>query len=154
MAEDFKMTEQFIANYKNKLQKDARNSTYALNMARLLCAKDKNYQEALQLLQKVSDKDLLNNLNAKILQLRIYWEIKEFSLLESHLEAMANFIRRKEVIGYHKENFLNIIKFTKRLLKVNFYDKAAIEKLKTAIEKEGIVSEKRWLLKQLLVVSG
>lgn len=154
MAQDFEMTEQFIADYKNKLQKDARNSTYALNMARLVCAKDKNYQEALQLLQKVSDKDLLNNLNAKILQLRIYWEIKEFSLLESHLEAMANFIRRRAIIGYHKENFLNIIKFTKRLLKVNYYDKTALEKLKIAIEQEGIVSEKRWLLEQLKVVSG
>jgi len=149
MAQDFELTEQFIANYKNKLRKDARNSTYAFNMARLVYVKDKNYQQALQFLQKVSDKDLLNTLNAKILQLRIYWEIKELSLLESHLEAMANFIRRREIIGYHKENFLNIIKFTKRLLKVNFYDKIALQKLKEAIEKEGIVSEKKWLLEQL-----
>lgn len=62
---------------------------------------------------------------------------------------MANFIRRRAIIGYHKENFLNIIKFTKRLLRVNFYDKEVLKKLKMAIEKEGIVSEKKWLLEQV-----
>jgi len=92
---------------------------------------------------------LLNTLNAKILKLRIYWEIKATSLLESHLEAMANFIRRKEVIGYHKENFLNIISFTKRLLKVNFYDQMEIQKLKKAIEQSSVNSEKKWLLEQV-----
>ena len=149
MAKDFELTEQFIHDYKNKLQKNFRNSAYAFNMARLLYVKDKDYENALSFLQKVSDKDLLNTLNAKILQLRIYWEIKETSLLESHLEAMANFIRRKEVIGYHKENFLNIISFTKRLLKVNFYDQSEVLKLKKAIEVSTVNSEKKWLLEQV-----
>jgi len=149
MAKDFELTEQFIHDYKNKLQKNSRNSAFAFNMARLLYVKDKDYENALNFLQKVSDKDLLNTLNAKILQLRIYWEIKENSLLESHLEAMANFIRRKEVIGYHKENFLNIISFTKRLLKVNFYDQKEVIKLKKAIETSTVNSEKKWLLEQV-----
>ena len=100
--------------------------------------------------QKVSDKDLLNTLNAKILQLRIYWETKEVSVLESHLEAMANFIRRKEVMGYHKENYLTIISFTKRLLKVNFYEQREIEKLKKAIKQSTVNSEKKWLLAQVM----
>ncbi len=149
ITKDYTWTGQFIQANKNKLPKNHRRSAYAFNMARLLYFQDKNYDEALQFLQKVSDKDLLNTLNAKILKLRIYWEIKATSLLESHLEAMANFIRRKEVIGYHKENFLNIISFTKRLLKVNFYDQAEIQKLKKAIEQSSVNSEKKWLLEQV-----
>ncbi len=149
ITQDFDWTNIFIQQYKNKLQKNHRKSAYAFNMARLLYFQDKNYDAALNFLQKVSDKDLLNTLNAKILQLRIYWEIKETSLLESHLEAMANFIRRKEVIGYHKENFLNIISFTKRLLKVNFYDQSEVLKLKKAIEASTVNSEKKWLLEQV-----
>lgn len=150
MTADFIWTENFIQNYRNKLQKNHRQSAYAFNMARLLYFQDKNYDAALIFLRKVSDKDLLNTLNAKILQLKIYWETKENNLLESHLEAMANFIRRKEVIGYHKENFLNIISFTKRLLKVNFYDQTEIQKLKKAIEQSTVNSEKKWLLEQVL----
>ena len=149
ITKDFEWTEHFIQTYKNKLHKSFRNSTYSLNMARLTYVKDKNYDAALSYLQKVSDKDLLNTLNAKILQLRIYWETKAFSLLESHLEAMANFIRRRAIIGYHKENFLNIIKYTKRLLKVNFYDKSAVKNLKAAIQNEKVISEKKWLIEQL-----
>jgi len=139
LTKNFIWTGQFIQAYKNKLPKNHRQSAYAFNKAR-----------SLDFIQKISDKDLLNTLNAKILQLRIYWETKEFSLLDSHLEAMANFIRRKEVIGYHKENFLNIIKFTKRLLKVNFYDKTEIQKLKKAIEASTVNSEKKWLLEQVV----
>lgn len=149
MAKDFDLTEQFIHSYRNKLQKNFRKSAFAFNMARLVYVKDKAYETAISYLQKVSDKDLLNTLNAKILQLRIYWEIKETNLLESHLEAMANFIRRKEVIGYHKENYLTIISFTKRLLKVNFYDQTEIIKLKKAIEQSTVNSEKKWLLEQV-----
>lgn len=149
MTKDFDWTITFITDYKSKLKKTSRESAFAFNMARLVYVKDKDYENALNYLQKVSDKDLLNTLNAKILQLRIYYEIDAFELLESHLEAMSNFIRRKEVIGYHKENFLNIIKYTKRLLKVNLYDKKEIEKLKQAIKTEGIISEKAWLLEQI-----
>ena len=149
MTKDFAWTDSFIQTYKNKLSKKHRQSAYAFNMARLLYFQDKNYGAALSFLQKVSDKDLLNTLNAKILQLKIYWETKANSLLESHLEAMANFIRRKEVIGYHKENFLTIISFTKRLLKVNFYDVTEIKKLKKAIEASTVNSEKKWLLEQV-----
>lgn len=149
MVNDYNWTANFIEQYRTKLKKDVRQSAYYFNSARLAYVKDKNYEIALNFLQKISEKDLLNTLNAKILQLRIYYEIKEYSLLESHLEAMTNFIRRKEVIGYHKDNYLNIIKFTKRLLKVNFYDKLEIEKLKQGILAESTLSEKTWLLVQL-----
>ncbi|MEM6317654.1 MAG: hypothetical protein AAF960_08285, partial [Bacteroidota bacterium] len=154
MAKDFEWTETFINEYKNKLDKNARNSAYFFNLARLVYVQNRDHEAALQYLQKVSDKDLINTMNAKILQLRIYWEIRAFSLLESHLEAMANFIRRKALVGYHKENYLNIINATKRLLKVNFYNKNEVEKLKKTITEKSILSEKQWLLAQLAKLEG
>lgn len=50
----------------------------------------------------------------------------------------------------HLIYFLNIISFTKHLLKVNFYDQAEILKLKKAIEDSTANSEKKWLLEQVL----
>lgn len=49
MAEYFELMEQFINDYKNKLQKNSRNSAFSFNMAQLLYAKDKDYETALNL---------------------------------------------------------------------------------------------------------
>jgi hypothetical protein len=149
MSKDYDWVKSFINDYKNNLKREARQSTYCLNRARLEYSSYKNYTEALNYLQKVSDKDLLNTLNAKILQLRIYYEIKAYKLLDSHLEAMTNFIRRKKVIGYHKSNFLNNIKFMQKILKLNFYDKTAYLQLMEEIKMAPILSEKEWMLVQI-----
>lgn len=149
MVKDFEWVATFIQDYKNSLKKQDRQSAFCLNMARLEYTSKRNYDEALTYLQKVSDKDLLNTLNAKILQLRIYFEIAAYDLLESHLEAMSNFIRRKSVMGYHKENFLHLIRYTKKLLKLNLFDKKAITQLATAIQAEEVLTEKAWLLEQI-----
>ena len=70
-------------------------------------------------------------------------------MLEAHLNAMNNFIRRKRVLGYHKDNYLNIIRYTKKIMALKPYDKAAIQNLVAEIEAEEKLTEKRWLLQQL-----
>ncbi|MFT5166033.1 MAG: hypothetical protein ACI8P3_001264 [Saprospiraceae bacterium] len=59
----------------------------------------------------------------------------EFDLLDAHLEAMKNFIRRKRIIGYHQKNYQNIIQITKKLLNSNIFDKKEIEALSNLIQK-------------------
>jgi hypothetical protein len=44
---------------------------------------------------------------------------------------------------------LNIIRYTKKLIGINFYDKEALHNLSEKIEKEEILTEKDWLLTQL-----
>lgn len=150
MVQDFDWVANFIVQYKNSLKKEDRNSSFCFNMARLEYTSNKNYDAALEYLQKVNDKDVLNTLNSKVLQLRIYFEIKAFDLLGSHLEAMANFVRRKQVIGFHKENYTNIIKYTQKLLKLNPFDAHAHTQLAKDIGFEKVLSERDWLLGQLV----
>lgn len=138
----------FINQYKNKLPRQHRESSYSFNGARLAYAQG-FYKKALPLLQKANYKDLLLNLAAKTLLLKIYYELDEFDLLNAHLDAMKNFIRRKAVIGYHRSNYLNIVSFTKKLTSVNPYDKAQRKSLEEQIRKTEHLSEKEWLLKQL-----
>ena len=85
----------------------------------------------------------------KTLLLKIYYELDEFDLLQAHLDAMQNYILRKKVIGYHKTNYLNTIRYTKRLLSLNYYDKVSIKKLRKKLDEEEILTEKRWMLSQL-----
>ena len=80
--------------------------------------------------------------------LRMYYELEEYDALHSLLESFVTYIRRKK-IAYHRENYLNLIKFTKRLLMLAQYDHKATMMLRQAIEKEPHLAEKQWLLKML-----
>ncbi len=148
IRKEYDWVENFIHQYKNHVEKQHRESSYSYNMARLEYAR-KNFDKVLSLLQKTEYDDLLLNLAAKTIALKIYFELEEISLLESHLEAMKKFIYRKKIIGYHKENYLHLIAFTKQLLELKNYDKEACLSLKEKIESTKSVAEKTWLLNQI-----
>lgn len=137
--------EDFIFKYKVTLEKAYRESNFSFNLSRLLYEK-KEYDQCLHLLQKSEYKDLLLNLSAKTVMLKIYYELEEFDLLYAHIDALQTFIRRKKVIGYHRELYLNVIHFTKRMLELLPGDRAAKKELKKAIIETKAVAEKRWLL--------
>ena len=147
VLEEFIWIENFITAYKNKLDKPYRESMYSFNLARLEYSR-KNYTSALLLLQKSLYKDLLLNLAAKTVVLKIYYELDEFDKLDAHLEAMRTFIRRKKVIGYHQENYLNLIHFTKKLMERNPYDKEELKNLREEMVSTKAVAEKEWLLER------
>lgn len=147
-TKEYDWTEQFIHQYKDFLEKGYRENTFAFNLARLEYER-KNYYEALGHLQKAEYKDLLNNLIAKTLMLKIYFELGEIKLLQSHLDAMKIFIRRKRVIGYHKKNYLNLVSYTQKILNVNYYDKKAVKALQQQLETEEVLTDRNWLLDQL-----
>ena len=148
VLESFEWVAQFIEAYKNLLPREHRISTYSYCSA-LLAYSKKNYKEALQLLQNADYKDVLLNLSAKTVLLKIFYELKEFDLLSAHLDAMRIFIRRKKIIAYHQENYINLIRFTRKIVEHNPYDKSAKIKLAGDIKNTKVVAEKGWLLAQV-----
>ncbi|MCB9308676.1 MAG: tetratricopeptide repeat protein [Lewinellaceae bacterium] len=135
-------------DYIDLLRDDDKKSAYNFNMANIHYA-TKQYDEALELLQQVEFDDHLSNLFAKSVLLKIYFETNSYRSLDSHLDAMQVYLTRKKIIGYHKINYSNLIKFTKRLLALSPYDKTAKEKLKDDIASEKQIADKKWLLSQL-----
>ncbi|HQU58953.1 MAG TPA: hypothetical protein PLU64_07150, partial [Saprospiraceae bacterium] len=99
--------------------------------------------------QKANYRDPLLNLAAKTLLIKIYYETEEYSLLQAHLEAMRNYIRRKKVIGYHRTNYLNITLYARKLMALAPFDKAGAKKLAEAIRQEEVLTEKAWFMAQL-----
>ena len=66
--------------------------------------------------------------------------------MEAHLDAMRSYIRRKSsIIGYHQDNYLNLIKFSKRLLKFQ-HDKKELQLLYDEIVASKMFAERKWLL--------
>ena len=139
--------ENFIHRYNNYLERQYRESSQSFNLARLEYARNR-FDSVLTLLQKANYNDPLLHLAAKTLLLKTYFMLDEYDLLQSHLDAMRNYIHRKKVLGYHRKNYLNIIRFTERLLQQS-HDTKMRHTLQAEIEREPVLTEKEWLLEQL-----
>ena len=105
-------------NYKNLLTLKDRASSYAFAIATIAYARNE-FGIAQQNLMLVNFDDHLMNLAAKATLIKIFWDTNDFDLLSFHLDAMKIYVVRKKVIGYHKENYLNFIAYTRKLLRLH-----------------------------------
>lgn len=140
--------ETFIYQYQDQLPAEYRESMFSFSLAQLAYHR-RQFDQALGLLQKTEYQDLLLNLAAKTLQMKVYYENSAFDLLHSHLDAMKVFLGRKRILGYHRNNYLSIIRYAKKLLSLNPYDKKAVEKLRQQVENEESLTEREWFLAQI-----
>jgi hypothetical protein len=145
---EYKWVENFIKDYSPFLDEGHRESFVHFNIARLHYEM-KEYQKAMRLFVQSDYDDILMSLNAKTMLLKMYYELDEINALESLLGSMRTYLQRKKVMGYHKQNYQNIIHFTKKLLKTAPYDSDQHEKLKKALQEATPLTERKWLLEQL-----
>lgn len=137
----------FIDSYKEFLEINHRENMSNYCWARLHFEKG-DFDKSMKLLSQFEYNDILMNLTAKTLLLKMYYQQEEIDALDSLLDSIGIYLRRKKVIGYHKSNYKNIIRFTKKLLKVTGPNKYR-EKLVKEINEANPLTEKAWLLKQL-----
>jgi hypothetical protein len=141
--------EQFLHQYRPLLEVNQQEAAFSLNAARLAFAKQ-DYEAVLSYLQKADYKDFINNMAAKTLLLKCYYELGELDSLEYHLKTMRSFLRRKHRMGYHQKNYRNIVRFAFKLLNLKPRDKAMIADLQKLIENTDPLTEREWLLSKLL----
>lgn len=139
---------EFIEAYRDRLDPDYRDSTYAFNRARL-AYELRDLETAMEQLRDAEPKDTLNNLIIKTLQIRVYYELGELTLLDSHLDAMSIYLRRRKVLGYHRQNYRTIIEYTRKLLRLDPYGREARNRLRDALRAEPILTERDWLLRMV-----
>lgn len=142
---EFEWVEDLIVHHRRHLDPAYRESLFSFNMARLKYQRGQ-LGEALQLLQRAEYKETMLALAAKTIQLKIYYETEEYDLLESHLQAIAAFIRRKKVMGYHRENYLNLLLFVRKLMEINPFSEKDKKAFRLALEQAKPLAEKEWLL--------
>lgn len=146
--EHYDWVQQFIHEYKNNVVEEHRESIFQECLAKLYYAQ-KEYKKAQLLLAQIQVKDILRIISSKVVLLRIYYETNEFDALEALLDSLKMYLRRKDVVGYHKENYNNIVRFMQKLIRVNPFDKTAKQQLFIEIEQTKILTLKKWLLEQL-----
>lgn len=140
----------FIEQYKDALEPAYRDNFYRYNLARYYFT-EKNYGQAMELLVRVGDSDLLLNLDAKLMLLKMYYELEEFDALDSLLASMKTFIRRRQELGYQKDHYLGIVRFTQKLMALRPGDREGAERLRREIEAAVGLPEKEWLLGQVIL---
>jgi len=122
-----------------------RNSIVNFNLSRVYFEKGE-YSQAQRLLTQFDYNDMLLNIIAKTMLLKIYYEADELRLLDALLDSMTIFLRRKKIIGYHKQNYRNIVRYFQKLLALNRLDAAAVDTLRRQIETEEHLTEREWFL--------
>ena len=140
--------EQFLEQHRLALHPNERDNLYRYNLA-YLRFQQHDYSRAMPLLQQTEVDDPLNNLDARRMLLRSYYELGEWEALESLLQSFSTYLRRQKNLGYHRATNENLIVFTKKLLELNRTDSKAITALKVEIDATPDVAERAWLLEQV-----
>ncbi len=146
--EEFAWTERFLHDAKRFLDPQTRENIFQYCMA-MLFFEQKNYDEAMQILTSVELDDVFLNLYARSMLLRIYFEKNFQDALESLLDSFQTFIKRQKNLGYQAENYLNLIRFTRQILRLPPGDDDARKKIRADIESTSALAEKSWLLEKL-----
>lgn len=136
--------EAFLSEYSLFLPEVYREPTSQFNRARLYFAEN-DLDRARHLLLTIEITDLVNDLIARTLLLKIYYEQADYEVLETHLERLRAFVARQEFSDYHRRNYGNIIRVVRQLIALAPYDIAGKERLKTEIENLHPLTERDWL---------
>lgn len=132
----------FLDQYRDALPFAGRDNIYRYNVA-IAHFRSGEYGRVLGLLQEVTFSEIFINLDVRRMLLKSYFEMGEWLSLASLLDSFAVFIRRQKELGYHRESYLNLIKFTKKLAK-----NGSDSQLAETIRNTASVAEREWLLEK------
>ena len=146
-------TEKFLRDFKDRINSTNKQSIYDYNLSKLFY-KQKAFRKAILHLQKIDSKDVVEVLNARALLIRIYYEEKEWEALDSQLRSFDKYITRQKRIGYQKKAFLNLVRFTTRLLAIQNGSQKQLSTFKSRVQKTEPLANKQWLIEQLEQLSS
>lgn len=105
----------------------------------------KNNEEVISLLQNVEFANAYDNITARSLLLRAYYELGEWHTLDFFLESYSKYLKRSNAISKEVQlSIINMIKFTKILMQTQFKRREKPELLKI-LNQLTPINGRRWL---------
>ncbi len=150
---EFDWTAGFIEAFTPLLDEDIRENTATYARGNLAYYQ-KDYDRAMPLLVTVDFKHPIYNLLARTLLLKIYYELGEFDALDSLLDSMTTYIRRKQLSDMHRKVFGNNVRYVRYLSRLIPGDAKKAAALQRRIAAEPLLTEKEWLLRMLGTARG
>lgn len=138
----------FILRYRDFLPKNHRDGSFNFNLAKYYFEIGQ-FDKAMPLLLHIEYDDPLHVLGARIMLAKMYFLLRELDALDNLLDSMLIYLRRKKILGYHRENYINMTGLMRKLARLNTYDEKAVASLREKIEQTPVLTERQWLLEQL-----
>lgn len=148
-SKEFEWVEQFIQEYTDKLPAENQDNDRNYNLAKVYFHQEK-YVKVIEQLREVEYKNVIYSLGGKLMLLKTYFELKEFLALDSLVDSFRIYLRRSSKIPKEvKQQYMNVIRFTKRLSTLHPRDYTALAKIKTQVLDCKALAAKRWLLEKI-----
>lgn len=146
-------TETFIQQYRSDLLPEVQYNVYTYNLASLYYERG-DRDRALQLLHEVEFTDAFYHMAAKIIQLKIYYELDETEAFFSLVEAARKYLRRnRQLSDYQKQSNQHFLRLAARIYNLRL-KQGAVSRREIAAEREQLnqrlaetepVANKEWL---------
>ncbi len=148
-VEAYDWVEQFIQEYTPKLPESNQENALTYNLAKVYFHQ-KKYGKVIEQLREVAHSTHMYALGGKQILIKTYYEMDEFLPLDSLLQSFRAYLRRNKVISKDvREQYLNFLRFLKRLSYMDPYHKEKLEKLKKDIQQCSSVAQKKWLIEKV-----
>lgn len=145
-------TEAFLHEYKNKLPKAHAENMYRYNLAHFHYHQ-RDLDRAQRELVHVEFNDLLLNVSARSLLIKIYFETNQEELLLSYLEATRIFLLRNKLLDAQlKRQLKNFVDFTAKLAKA--CDKSSVTQLQKKLPPARKIMHRDWLVARMGELGG
>ncbi|NOS84603.1 MAG: hypothetical protein HOP31_05630 [Ignavibacteria bacterium] len=146
---EFSWAENFINEFKKKLQKEDRQNIVSLAMAQLEFEKEE-YESTLEYLKKISTDQLFYKVDVKILSLRSLYELGHYETAISTIESFRRMLNSNTSLTeqYRKKN-LNFISALNILIKAKMdNDPEGLTKAAEKIRAYDMITNRNWLLEK------
>jgi hypothetical protein len=148
---NFDWAENFMYQYSPNLQETFRENALYYNLADLYYQK-KDYDKAMKFLNQVEFTDIHYNLNAKLLLLKIYYELDEEEALLSLLASFSVYLKRNKYLSNDlRKTYENFCKLLARIMRRNPRKWPAI---KNDIQHTSPITDRKWLMNVFEKVSS
>lgn len=149
----YNWAEEFAEKYKDKLLPEQQEDMFNYTKA-LLNFERENYEEALQYISKVNYRFFVFKYEAKVLMLKLYYELKAFEQALSLIDSFTHFLtKNKKVPEIYKQSFMRFLKYVKALIKLTHGPGKEKEiDSEVTLNKAGSENQllnKRWILKKI-----
>jgi hypothetical protein len=133
----------------NIVPEEIRNDAFNYSMA-LFHFFQKNFEEVLPLLQQTEYFHIFYKIGSKKLLIETYYELREWDLLDSAMNAFRVFIHRNEELSdLHKKNNQHFINFLYKLVTADSINAQRIARLKKQLNEMQGIAERQWLEEKL-----
>ncbi len=146
---EFEWVEDFIQEYTDMLPPEDQDNDRNYNLAKVYFHK-KDYEKVIEQLREVEYRKVIYSLGGKLMLLKTYFELDEFLALDSLIDSFRIYLRRSTKVPKEvKQQYLNVLRFTKRLATLPPGDRQSVSKIKEQVVACKALASKKWLLEKI-----